>query len=67
MGVFLVINTDVKPCPFCGSEKIHASYECSMEGKEVVYSCGCENCGSQTGKFSKIEERLKAWNKRTTP
>ena len=56
-------NENVKPCPFCGNDKI-ANFIDDLTGNET-YKFHCAKCGISTKWFPNKTERLKAWNMRT--
>lgn len=50
---------ELKPCPFCGSEKI------KLWGDGVkAYWCQCQHCMASTTSDYKKDEAIKAWNMR---
>ncbi|KKM91233.1 hypothetical protein LCGC14_1230530 [marine sediment metagenome] len=59
---------DLKPCPFCGSEKLvfhkysprHASFSC-------FYYVACESCKSETSMRDSRELASESWNQRKIP
>ena len=53
--------TELKPCPFCGSEKI--TYFLSFTGIYMVKCRDCEALVSFPGKVEK-DDCIKAWNRR---
>lgn len=69
---------ELKPCPFCGGEKIvliscfdEACVRCMEECEncqERVYAYCCstqqKGCGASSGYFKLKEEALKRWNRR---
>ena len=61
--------TELKPCPFCGSEEILINDGALMRIKDEddqipMYHCCCQNCGAVTKlSFSKIAV-IKSWNRR---
>ena len=63
-----MIETSLKPCPFCGSNDIATEEEYSSD---TGYSFGghiviCNDCEMQTKHYETQEEAVKAWNKRAT-
>lgn len=63
----------LKPCPFCGSEKVWISIsECQGIGRECycVYCDSCFACGPEVVSSNGTEARVKVtelWNKRKIP
>ena len=63
--------TELKPCPFCGSEKIQFlidGYFQPWEGEGMClwYSCSCYECGGKidTGDTQTMKAAAQEWNKR---
>ena len=50
----------LKPCPFCPSGKGVA-----FKDNYDKYGVYCNNCNSQTGLYSTIDDAITAWNTRT--
>ena len=50
--------TDLKPCPFCGSDniKIHIGYSHSY--------IRCEDCIVSTRRYKSIQDAIDGWNRR---
>lgn len=57
-------NTELKPCPFCGSEvKIYSE---SVEVDRESYNFECCECNSNTYfDFCDREQAIESWNRRT--
>lgn len=53
----------LKPCPFCGGEKIE-TVEFEVAGTDSTYVV-CVNCGSCTKLHYQKEQAIEAWNRRT--
>lgn len=54
----------LKPCPFCGSEDIATfKYPFPRNGLKGDYVI-CMFCGASSGKYEKMKEAKRAWNKR---
>lgn len=51
----------LKPCPFCGGEKIE-TVEFEVAGSDLTYVV-CVNCGS-CGKLHHQKQAIEAWNRR---
>ena len=55
-----MINFELKPCPFCGSNRIAVDLD-SMYGDTVQ----CDNCGAMiVTEATKIPSALALWNRR---
>jgi Lar family restriction alleviation protein len=50
--------SELKPCPFCGSESAEA------ERAFGFYWIGCHNCGAKGGSDLLKEKAIEAWNRR---
>lgn len=57
------LMTDLKPCPFCGSDKIAVSH--TNLGYEVLCYYYGSGCKSRTGIWPTRIEAIEAWNRRT--
>lgn len=56
------MNTELKPCPFCGGEEISEAYH-KMFSMDVRCTIKCMNCmGEMTRSTKKKAEQ--AWNRR---
>jgi transcription elongation factor Elf1 len=51
----------MKPCPFCGSEKLIII---AMKTRRLQVNCTNPWCGSSSGYCDKLEELVKVWNTR---
>ena len=65
--------SELKPCPFCGSDDIDASFVMGfVEGNKerLGIGCGCMDCGASSAMIVIPEgedghkESIEAWNKR---
>lgn len=58
---------DLKPCPFCGSERvILEKVQNDPDDKDdFVYSTYCRNCLSKSDWYLNEEDAIKAWNRRS--
>jgi len=55
----------LKPCPFCGNEKIHDLWmEDNFKAFVVHHKIQCGNCGISTMFYTKKEQAISAWNRR---
>ena len=54
---------ELKPCPFCGSEKINI-WNCNDKSDSAW--CQCESCLASTSVEETEEEAIEAWNRRVT-
>ena len=53
--------SELKPCPFCGGGAIkwtHSGYG------DFTKQVRCAVCGAGTNYFSKMDDAIKAWNRR---
>ena len=62
-------ETELKPCPFCGSEAELIKHSFWNEKKQnyadKTYSIKCCNCSVETYEFYETEELvIRAWNRR---
>lgn len=66
------MNKKLKPCPFCGSDKIMFAIEGYFKpwentGLELWYRCHCYGCGADgmdTGMCKDMKQATKNWNER---
>lgn len=56
------MSEQLKPCPFCGSEKILQA----SSGYDTYYYM-CDGCGAEGPAWNSIRGARGAWNVRTTP
>lgn len=59
--------TELKPCPFCGSAKVHLAWAltCSTETTRGIHCLGCD-AFMTTGWFEASDEDIiRLWNRRT--
>lgn len=54
----LEAEEELKPCPFCGSEKLHTG--CVINNWCVI----CDDCDCRTNWFSEKSNAIAAWNRR---
>lgn len=59
-GVVAVIQSELLPCPFCGSTNL----ELSNLSEPDDYFVSCSNCEIQQIANYKREEAIRRWNKR---
>lgn len=55
------MNKKLKPCPFCGSNKV----EVRTDDEEISWYIFCNGCGAMDGYAISEDEMVKAWNWRT--
>lgn len=62
------MTDDLKPCPFCGSERVCVAAEgesgADARGLSLPYQARCQSCGAQaTARFQR-SLAIDAWNQR---
>jgi Lar family restriction alleviation protein len=55
--------TELKPCPFCGSEAIVVTYRDEQRRLNPTV-VGCTVCKAQSGLFDRKGQAVEAWNRR---
>lgn len=50
---------ELKPCPFCGSDRVYGT-----KARKGLYRVECWCCGANIGSFGGIEKAIKWWNTR---
>lgn len=59
------MNKQLKPCPFCGSNKIDVGwYDYGSLKCIYLYHCYCDDCLSKTKELHTEQEAIEAWNTR---
>lgn len=53
---------ELKPCPFCGSEDVHAD-----KNTEETFLMQCESCFSEGPEADSVPNALEKWNRRVSP
>ena len=63
--------SELKPCPFCGSDRIQFNVEgyfqpWEREGIKLWYRCSCHDCGCGTdfGSALDMNKATREWNRR---
>lgn len=51
------MGEELKPCPFCG-------YPAVVETESILYKVYCSNCGANARMSLRLDEAIKAWNRR---
>lgn len=56
---------ELKPCPFCGSEKCATRIHKNVYG-DIWWEARCNNCGAELSNklFDTDEDAARAWNRR---
>ena len=57
------MSNKLKPCPFCGCEKINSSK--NEYNTKDWFSFYCDNCEIETDEFETEESAINFWNKRS--
>jgi Lar family restriction alleviation protein len=55
------VTMELKPCPFCGSEKISKVWD---PNSRVQAMYACRNCWAKTGPFRDEAKGIESWNRR---
>lgn len=58
------MTNELKPCPFCGSDRIALDEEYNEIIKEPMYRVECWNCGGTGCDTYDKDKAIKAWNQR---
>lgn len=58
--------TELKPCPFCGSNNIDILDTSSINHLNLNYFARCKSCGSTSKIFQERSDAENAWNRRDT-
>ena len=60
-----VVGKPLKPCPFCGGNKITLWEECVgfEEFKDYIYTLECNRCNAKIKRYS-VTGVKRAWNRR---
>ncbi len=56
----------LKPCPFCGNDKISKCF-LGYPNKKYIYYDECNECRSSTAAFDTPQKADKQWNTRVKP
>ncbi len=59
MTVERITRTEIKPCPFCGSEKNRIDMDMDFR-----LQIKCENCGAMGPPAENLHDAAWAWNRR---
>jgi len=54
-----MLASEIKPCPFCGSDEI----EIEQTHPEAIWF-RCSNCGAETSAADHVDKALSIWNQR---
>ena len=55
---------ELKPCPFCGDDKIKVMMRNPWHGENITYYVICYHCGSRTALHDENQRAIEAWNRR---
>lgn len=58
------MNTELKPCPFCGSKAVSVKGGSLRPNGIPAFGCHCPKCHSASGIFETPQEAITAWNRR---
>lgn len=59
-----MVENDLKPCPFCGSKaKMYRYYHHAFSNR-VQTIVECTKCRCNSGDWGRVDEAIKAWNRR---
>lgn len=53
-------NEELEPCPFCGSDEVNITEDCTGDG----YYVHCERCDAKSSMCYRKENAVNAWNRR---
>ena len=56
--------SELKPCPFCGSDDVGIAYRMPEFGEQVKYFVVCNKCGSRTANFRSTRTAVNVWEAR---
>ncbi len=59
--------TELKPCPFCGSNQLRTPMNVSIRNSKVEMKpthVSCMECGADGPPITYVDDVVKAWNKR---
>ena len=57
-------NQSLKPCPFCGCERVEIKSRYSNATNKYFWFAQCTMCKSQTGAFDQSASAENSWNTR---
>ena len=55
---------ELKPCPFCGSEKVGVAETAIGNYQNIFFLARCDECGARTTLFRDGDKAEEAWNRR---
>jgi len=55
---------ELKPCPFCGSEKVGVVETALGNYQNIFLFAICDECGGRTKLFRDGDKAAEAWNRR---
>ena len=56
--------TELKPCPFCGSNDVGIGHKYPDFGEELKHFVVCNKCGSRTANFRSEKTAVNIWDSR---
>lgn len=57
---------ELKPCPFCGSEKVGVAETAIGNYQNIFFLAICNECGARTTLFRDGDKAEEAWNRRAS-
>ena len=60
------MQTELKPCPFCGSDDVGVGLRLPEFGEVLMHFVVCNKCGSRTASFRSEQTAINVWQTRRT-
>ena len=58
--------SELKPCPFCGSERVGVAETAYGNYMNIWFFTVCDECGARSKAFRDGDKASDAWNRRAT-